>query len=66
MLSTVGFNRPLLAIAKDANVAIAVDVQTVTGVEDTYSQPWLNAADILFCSAERLETEPDLAWLGAA
>lgn len=48
----------LLAIAKDANVPIAVDVQTVTGVDDTYSQPWLNAADILFCSAERLVTEP--------
>ncbi|WP_238434867.1 MULTISPECIES: carbohydrate kinase family protein [unclassified Frankia] len=58
VLSTVGFNRPLLTIAKDARVPIAVDVQTVTGVEDAYSQPWLNAAEILFCSAERLETDP--------
>ncbi|OHV29499.1 carbohydrate kinase family protein [Pseudofrankia saprophytica] len=59
VLSTIEFNRPLLAIAKSARVPIAVDVQTITGVEDDYSQPWLRAADILFCSAERLETEPN-------
>jgi sugar/nucleoside kinase (ribokinase family) len=59
VLSTIGFTRPLLAIAKTARIPLAVDVQTITGVDDAYSQPWLRTADILFCSAERLETEPD-------
>ncbi|MDT3446155.1 MULTISPECIES: carbohydrate kinase family protein [unclassified Pseudofrankia] len=58
VVSTVGFARPLLTVAKAAGVPVAVDVQTVTGVDDAYSAPWLEAADVLFCSAERLDTDP--------
>ncbi|ONH32503.1 carbohydrate kinase family protein [Pseudofrankia asymbiotica] len=58
VVSTVGFARPLLNVAKAAGVPIAVDVQTVTGVDDSYCGPWLRAADVLFCSAERLDTDP--------
>ncbi|WP_045876458.1 PfkB family carbohydrate kinase [Pseudofrankia sp. DC12] len=60
VLSTIGFARPLLACAKAAGMPIAVDVQTITGVDDAYSQPWLRAADILFCSAERLDSDPSV------
>jgi sugar/nucleoside kinase (ribokinase family) len=58
VVSTVGFARPLLDIATAAGVPVAADVQTVTGLDDTYDQPWLEAANVLFCSAERLESDP--------
>jgi len=57
-VSTIGFARPLLPLAEAARVPIAVDVQTISGPDDSYSQPWLRAADILFCSAERLSLAP--------
>jgi sugar/nucleoside kinase (ribokinase family) len=58
VITTIGFARPLLAVAQAARVPIAADIQTATGLDDAYSQPWLAAADILFCSAERLDTAP--------
>jgi len=57
-VSTIGFARSLLPVAEAARVPVAVDVQTVGGPDDSYSQPWLRAADILFCSAERLSLAP--------
>ncbi|MBL7502177.1 carbohydrate kinase family protein [Frankia sp. CNm7] len=58
VLTTVGFARPLLPVAQAAGVPVAVDLQTITDPDDPYSQPWLKAADIVFCSAERLGTAP--------
>ncbi|WP_243407769.1 carbohydrate kinase family protein [Frankia canadensis] len=58
VVSTIGFARPLLTMARSAGVPVAVDVQTVGGVDDACLRPWLEAADVLFCSAERLGTDP--------
>jgi sugar/nucleoside kinase (ribokinase family) len=58
VLSTIGFARPLIPLAQAAGVPIATDLQTIRWADDTYHQPWMRAADILFCSAEQLTSSP--------
>jgi acarbose 7IV-phosphotransferase len=53
-ISTIGFARALLPLAVSRRVPVAVDLQAIGGVDD-YHQDWLRAAEIVFCSAARLE-----------
>ncbi|EIV93040.1 carbohydrate kinase family protein [Frankia sp. QA3] len=58
VLTTAGFVRDLIPVAQAAGVPIAVDVQTIEDADDAYSRPWLAAASLVFCSAERLTASP--------
>ncbi|TDE24965.1 carbohydrate kinase family protein [Nonomuraea mesophila] len=54
VLTNAAFVRPLLGSACERGVPIAVDVHLITDVDDAYNRPWLEVADIIFCSHERL------------
>jgi sugar/nucleoside kinase (ribokinase family) len=58
VLTNTRFARPLLKHARQLGVPIAVDVHVITDVNDTYNRPWLEIADIVFCSHERLPCPP--------
>ncbi|MEV4080317.1 carbohydrate kinase family protein [Nonomuraea fuscirosea] len=58
VLTNTAFVRPLLGQARERGVPIAVDVHLITDVDDAYNRPWLEAADIIFCSHERLPCSP--------
>jgi sugar/nucleoside kinase (ribokinase family) len=63
VITTIGFARPLLAVARDAGVPVAADVQAVEDLDDEYNRDWMAAARVLFCSHERLPVSP-AAWAG--
>jgi sugar/nucleoside kinase (ribokinase family) len=56
------FTRPLIRHAEQLAVRIAVDVHLISDVNDTRGRPWMEAADILFCSHEQLPCPP-AAWI---
>ncbi|RBQ21313.1 carbohydrate kinase family protein [Spongiactinospora rosea] len=58
VLTNTAFVRPLLWHAWSAGVPIAVDVHLISDVNDPYNRPWLEVADIVFCSHERLPCSP--------
>jgi sugar/nucleoside kinase (ribokinase family) len=58
VLTRARFTRPLIRWAEHASVRIAVDVHLISDVDDSRSRPWLEAADIVFCSHERLPCPP--------
>jgi acarbose 7IV-phosphotransferase len=58
VLTRARFTRPLIRCAERLSVRIAVDVHLVSDVNDAHSRPWMEAADILFCSHERLPCSP--------
>ena len=47
--------RRLLPIARELGVVVASDLQDVTTVDDPYRRDFIDASDILFCSAANLE-----------
>jgi sugar/nucleoside kinase (ribokinase family) len=47
--------RMLLPIATEAGIVISCDIQDVIELQDPYRQDFMDAADILFCSATNLE-----------
>jgi sugar/nucleoside kinase (ribokinase family) len=55
VLTNTRFTRPLIRYAEDLAVQIAVDLHLISDVEDTHNRPWLEAADVVFCSGERLQ-----------
>jgi acarbose 7IV-phosphotransferase len=57
VITNIGFARPLLAVARAAGVPVAADVQAVSRIDDPYNADWMDAADILFCSHEKLPVE---------
>jgi sugar/nucleoside kinase (ribokinase family) len=59
VLTNTRFASPLIREARELSVPIAVDVHLIADVEDTYNRPWLEAADIVFCSHERLPCPPE-------
>lgn len=59
VLCNINFNRPLLRIAKDAGVPIATDVHALSDPDDAYNRDFMEAADILFLSDERLPEPPE-------
>ncbi len=54
VLTRARFARPLISCAERLPVRIAVDVHLISDVNDMRSRPWLEAADIVFCSHEQL------------
>ncbi|HEX4834331.1 MAG TPA: carbohydrate kinase family protein [Trebonia sp.] len=58
VLTNTRFAGPLLGHARDLSVPIAVDVHLIADVDDVYNRPWLEVADIVFCSHERLPCPP--------
>jgi acarbose 7IV-phosphotransferase len=62
VITNIGFARPLLAVARDAGVPVAADVQAVGDLDDDYNRGWMAAARVLFCSHERLPVPPR-AWI---
>jgi len=54
VLTNARFVRPLIRYAKQSSVRIAVDVHVISDVDDTAKRPWLEVADVVFCSHERL------------
>lgn len=63
VMTNVRFTRPLLKHARQSGIPIAVDVHLIADVDDAYNRPWLEAADIVFCSHERLPCPP-AEWVG--
>jgi sugar/nucleoside kinase (ribokinase family) len=59
VLTSARFTRPLIRWAEHASVPIAVDVHLISDVDDSRSRPWMEAADIVFCSHERLQCQPE-------
>jgi sugar/nucleoside kinase (ribokinase family) len=64
VVTNIGFARPLLDVARQAGVPIAADVQAISDLDDGYNADWMAAADIVFCSHERLPVPPE-EWAGA-
>jgi sugar/nucleoside kinase (ribokinase family) len=62
VLTSARFTRPLIRWAEHASIPIAVDVHLISDVNDSQSRPWLEAADIVFCSHERLPC-PSEEWV---
>lgn len=58
VLTNTAFVRPLLQPAREHGVPIAVDVHLISDINDTYNRPWLEVADIIFCSHEQLPCPP--------
>jgi sugar/nucleoside kinase (ribokinase family) len=58
VLTNARFVRPLIPVAERLGVPVAVDVHLVSSVDDDYNRPWLEVADIVFCSHERLNCAP--------
>jgi acarbose 7IV-phosphotransferase len=58
VLTSARFTRPLIRSAEQLSVRIAVDVHLISDIGDSHSRPWLEAADIVFCSHERLPCAP--------
>jgi acarbose 7IV-phosphotransferase len=54
ILTNTEFVRGLLAPAALRGVPIAVDVNVIADLGDSFYQPWLDVADIVFCSHENL------------
>lgn len=59
VLTNTAFTRPLLRVAREEEVPVAVDVHLVTDADDAYNRPWMELADVIFCSHERLSRAPE-------
>lgn len=64
VLCNTNFARGLLPIAKRLGKLVATDVHTIADVEDDFNRDFMAAADILFCSDERLPVAPE-EWVRA-
>ncbi|MDG4796290.1 carbohydrate kinase family protein [Micromonospora sp. WMMD1082] len=62
VLTNAGFVRELLPAAVLKGVPVAVDVNVIADINEVYHQPWLDVADIIFCSGERLPC-PAPTWI---
>jgi sugar/nucleoside kinase (ribokinase family) len=63
ILTNTRFARPLIRDATRLGIPIAVDVHLIADVADSYNRPWLEVADIVFCSDEKLPCLPR-EWVG--
>jgi sugar/nucleoside kinase (ribokinase family) len=59
VLTNARFTRPLISWAEHASVRIAVDVHLISDSDDAHNRPWMEAADIVFCSHEKLRCAPE-------
>ena len=58
ILCNINFSRPLLAEAKKSGLPIYTDVHALASVNDAYNNDFMDAADTLFVSHERMEEPP--------
>lgn len=58
VLCNTNLARGLLASAKRLRKLVATDVHTIADPDDSFNRDFMAAADILFCSDERLPTSP--------
>src|SRR5581483_2099871 len=58
VLTNAKFVRPLIEHAEQLDVPIAVDAHLISDVDDDYNRSWLEVADIVFCSHEKLPCTP--------
>lgn len=58
VLTTAAFVRPLAEQAFGLGIPVAVDVHLIADLYEEAHRPWLNSADIVFCSHERLPCPP--------
>lgn len=58
VLTNAKFVQPLLHHACRLGVPVAVDVHVISDPTDQRNRPWLEVADIAFCSHERLSCPP--------
>jgi sugar/nucleoside kinase (ribokinase family) len=58
VVTNIGFARPLLEVATAEGVPIAADVQAIDDLYDSHNAAWMAAAEVLFCSHERLPMPP--------
>jgi acarbose 7IV-phosphotransferase len=56
----INFSRPLLKLAKARGIPVITDLHALQYLENPYDQDFLEAADILFFSHERLQTSPEM------
>jgi acarbose 7IV-phosphotransferase len=56
----INFSRPLLNLAKVRGIPIITDLHALQNLENPYDQDFLEAADILFFSHERLQESPEM------
>lgn len=59
VLCNINYSRPLLQRAKNANRTLATDVHAIASLEDEYNRDFMQAADILFMSDEKLPVAPE-------
>jgi ribokinase len=59
ILCNINFSRSLLQPAKNAGKLIATDVHTISNLNDEYNRDFMQAADILFLSNEKLPGAPE-------
>jgi sugar/nucleoside kinase (ribokinase family) len=62
VLCNINFARGLLPVARRLGKPIATDVHTIANIDDDFNRDFMAAADILFCSDERLP-EPPESWV---
>ncbi|MGE5708156.1 MAG: carbohydrate kinase family protein [Bacteroidota bacterium] len=58
-LCNINFSRPLLKLAKERNKTIATDVHVLGDLDDPNTRDFIQAADILFQSDEKLPVPPE-------
>lgn len=58
-LCNINFNRELIRKAKELGVMTATDVHVLSSIEDEYNRDFMENADILFLSDEKLPCEPE-------
>jgi sugar/nucleoside kinase (ribokinase family) len=58
VLTNARFVRPLIRQARQLDLPIAVDAHLISDIDDSYNKAWLEVADIVFCSHERLPCPP--------
>lgn len=59
VICNINFGRGLLADAKRLGKLIATDIHTIGDLNDPFNRDFMAAADILFCSNERLPVAPE-------
>jgi ribokinase len=60
VLCNINYARPMLDAARAAGKPIATDVHALADLEDAYNADFMQAADVLFMSHERLPEPPDV------
>ncbi len=59
VMTNANFSRPLLPVAKASSLTIATDLQTASENSREYDADFLDAADVIFASHEKLQVKPE-------